>query len=164
MGILPKSLRVKLQATKGNEEQTVVEGVQVTASAPPVQQQTNQLAAEIVKAVAHGQEKFAMELLAAGKSKTEIFEALYDDLKKRSAEAEAAKPVISAAEVAAEVLKELRAGTPSMPSTSEQSGEADVYEQFKAIEDPTASQEFYAAHKAEIDRIANSQKTTKKEG
>jgi len=129
---------------------------------PPKPEQSGETAlSAIASKVAAGQERLAMELCASGKNRAEIFEALYDDLKTRKAEAEAKKPEVSAQDVAAEVLKELRAGTPAMPSTNE-GAEPNVYEQYKAIEDPVARQAYLSSHKEEIDRIQQSQST--KEG
>lgn len=71
------------------------------------------LLASVAGKVAAGQERLAMELAASGKGRAEIFEALYDDLKERKAQAESQKPDISAKDVAAAVLAELRAGTPA---------------------------------------------------
>jgi len=130
----------------------------ITAAEPPKPEQSDgAVLSAIASKVAAGQERLAMELVASGKSRAEIFEALYDDLKIRKAEAEAKKPEVSAQEVAAVVLAELRAGTPAMPSTNE-GAEPNVYEQYKAIEDPAKRQAFLADHKAEIDRISNNNK------
>ncbi|MCL2207020.1 MAG: S49 family peptidase [Fibromonadales bacterium] len=152
----PKS--PKLLATEGAPEaEAQVGGMQVSTSAQPAQPATQpNLTAKITKVVYAGQEKLAMELLASGKSEVEILEALYDDLKNRKA----AEPVVAAPtkdELAAQVLKELREGTPSAPNTNEQT-EPNVYEQYKAIENPTERQAFLKKHQAEIERLSTQSK------
>jgi len=121
----------------------------ITGEPPPSAQAGGVDLSAIASKVAAGQERLAMELVASGKGRAEIFEALYEDLKTQKADAEAKKPEVSAKEVAAVVLAELRAGTPAVPSTSEGS-EPNAYEQYKAIEDPVKRQAFYDEHKEEI--------------
>ena len=118
--------------------------------------------ADIEKAAGDGQEKLAIELMVSGKSKMEALEAINAAL--RAAPAPQPAPQVTAKEVAAEVLNELRAGAPPVPSTSEQSGEPNVYDKFISISDPVEAQKFFAAHQAEIESIQRTRNNQKKEG
>jgi hypothetical protein len=151
------------QVSVGGGSGAVEADVVVSAAVSNAIAAERQRVADIAKAAGEGQEKLAMKLMADGKSKVEALEALLDDFKQRKPEAAAEqKPEVSAKDVAAIVLAEMKGGIPEVPSTSAQS-EPNIYEQYKAIENPAQRQAFYAAHKAEINEIADSLKT-KKEG
>ncbi|GBU23808.1 hypothetical protein R83H12_00426 [Fibrobacteria bacterium R8-3-H12] len=157
--------KAAMQAGDGNAEADTGTVALITSAEPqpsPTQASVGFLA-DIAKKVSPGQERLAMELAAGGKSRADIFEALYDDLKASIAKTEAQppKPAVTTQDVAAEVLKELRAGTPAAPSTSE-GQEPNVYEQYKAISNPESRRAFYDSHKDDIDRISKAQST--KEG
>jgi hypothetical protein len=106
-----------------------------------------------------GQEKLCRELVAGKKSRGEAAEAFLKDVKAKTVAAPVQPPQtqFTKEELAQELLKAYSAAAPASVSTSGQS-EPNVYAKYMSIGDPAERQRFYAAHKAEIDEIANKQK------
>jgi DNA polymerase III gamma/tau subunit len=151
------------QVSVGGGSGAVEADVAVSAAVSNAIAAERQRLADIAKAAYKGQEKLAMELMVSGKSELEAVKAFNADFhSKAEAAPQEQKPEITKEELIDSLLAKYKEGIPEVPSTSAQS-EPNVYDQYKAIENPAQRQAFYAAHKAEIDEIANSLKT-KKEG